>query len=67
MESLAFEHQCPLWVKSGKARTEQMLSAFTPLATAARTSWIVSFVPIADMGSQREVSSGVGLNPAINS
>src|SRR4029077_2104868 len=28
--------RCPVWVKSGKAHTEQMLSSFTPLATFER-------------------------------
>jgi hypothetical protein len=37
--------RCPLWVKSGKAHTEQMLSAFTPLATFERTCRDVCLVP----------------------
>jgi hypothetical protein len=32
-------------VKSGKAHTEQMLSALPSIATNARTFWIGSFVP----------------------
>ena len=34
-----------LRVKTGKSRSEQMLSALPPLATGERTFWIGSFVP----------------------
>ena len=40
-------HACPRWVKTGKSRSEQMLSALPPLATGERTFWVGSFVPIA--------------------
>jgi hypothetical protein len=33
--------RCPLWVKSGNARNEQMMSAFHPMATEQRT-WVPS-------------------------
>jgi hypothetical protein len=38
-----------LWVKSGKAQTEQMMSAFQPIATEQRTQLYVGFVPQADV------------------
>jgi hypothetical protein len=37
-----------MWVKTGKSRSEQMLSALPPLATGERTFWIGSFVPLPD-------------------
>ena len=41
----ALPQRCLLWVKSGKAHTEQMLSAFTSLATFERTCRDVGLVP----------------------
>ncbi|MGB7831271.1 MAG: hypothetical protein WBL84_03585, partial [Xanthobacteraceae bacterium] len=38
-----------LRVKSGKAQTEQMMSAFHPTATEQRTQFYVGFVPQADV------------------
>ena len=38
--------KCPVWVKSGKAHTEQTASAFTPLATFEQTCRDVGLVPI---------------------
>ena len=37
--------RCPLWVKSGKARPEHLLSAIPPKADVARSLRDVSFVP----------------------
>ena len=39
--------QCPLWVKSGNAHNEPMMSAFHPIAAEQRTQFYVGFVPIA--------------------
>ena len=36
---------CLLWVKSGNAHNEHMMSAFHPTATEERTSQIVRLVP----------------------
>src|SRR6516164_2728516 len=37
---------CPLWVKSGKAQNEQMLSALAPKEDKAQGCWHIRFVPI---------------------
>ena len=37
--------RCPLWVKSGNAHNEPMMSAFHPKATEQRTQFYVGFVP----------------------
>src|SRR5262249_57277107 len=39
---------CPLWVKSGKAQNEQMLSALPPKADKSRQARYLRFVPKAD-------------------
>jgi hypothetical protein len=39
----------PLWVKSRKARREQMLSAFHPIATVQREQFYVGLVPFGDI------------------
>jgi hypothetical protein len=36
-------------IKSGKAQTEQMMSAFHPIATEQQTQFYVGFVPKADV------------------
>jgi hypothetical protein len=36
-------------IKSGKAQTEQIMSAFHPMATEQRTQFHVGFVPGADI------------------
>jgi hypothetical protein len=43
----------PHRVKSGKARYEQMLSAYPPIATAKRTSRHVRYVPQADIAANQ--------------
>ena len=43
--------RCPSWDKSGKARRDQMLSAFTPLATFERTCRDVCVVPTTEVAS----------------
>ena len=42
-------------VKTGKSRSEQMLSALPPLATGERTFWIGSFVPQAAVRRRSKV------------
>ena len=39
----------PLWVKSGTAHNEPMMSAFHPIANEQRTQLYVGFVPQADL------------------
>jgi hypothetical protein len=39
----------PLWVKSGNARNEPMMSAFHPIATKQRTQFYVGLVPTGDI------------------
>ena len=41
--------QCLLWVKSGNAHNEPMMSAFHPIATEQRTQFYVGFVPLGDI------------------
>jgi hypothetical protein len=41
--------QCPLWVKSGKARLEHLLPAIPPKADLARSLRDVGFVPNAEL------------------
>jgi hypothetical protein len=43
------ERERPLWVKSGNAHNEPMMSAFHPIATKQRTQFDVGFVPETDM------------------
>jgi hypothetical protein len=46
-------------VKSGKAHTEQILSAFTPLATFERTCRDVGLVPRTEVSKRRSYRRGV--------
>ena len=47
------EARCPLWVKSGNAPNEPMMSAFHPIATEQRTQFYVRSVPLATLVRQR--------------
>jgi hypothetical protein len=43
--------ECPIWVKSGKAQSEQMLSALPAIADIGRAFLNVRVVPIGDIGT----------------
>jgi hypothetical protein len=55
---------CLLWVKSGNAHNEPMMSAFHPITTKQRTQFYVGFVPIGDI---EESARGVSLPPSWHS
>jgi hypothetical protein len=47
--------RCPLWVKSGNAHNEPMMSAFHSIATEQRTRFYVGSVPFADSNDVRKL------------
>jgi hypothetical protein len=58
--------ECPLWVKSGQAATDQnpALSAITPIADKRWCGWIVRFVPIAGHSAIHSITSSTRVSRA---
>ena len=46
-------YACPVWVKSGNAHNEPMMSAFHPKATEQRTQFYVGLVPTDDIAGEQ--------------
>lgn len=57
MYDSALPRECPLWVKNGKARSEQDESAPLPKADALRRDLDVRKVPLADIRTTYSITS----------